>query len=103
MRRNSSLVVGFFLAVFAVMPVGLVAAEEVTLTGVFQGTEYNTHYHPIAGKVIAEDGKEYQVMDNEVAHELYHVTEGRKIRVTGTISAGPDGKQIELKSITPLE
>ncbi len=103
MKRNSLMVIGAFLVILAAMPSVLTAADDVTLTGVFQGTSYNTHFHPIAGKIVANDGKEYTVVDNEPAHELYHVTEGKQIRATGRISDGPEGKQIELTSFTVLD
>ena len=103
MKRSSCMVIGILLVIFAAMPVSIMAAEEVTLTGVFQGTSYNTHFHPIAGKIVSDEGSEYMVVDNDVAHELYHITEGNKVMVTGRISDGPDGKQIELKAFTPLQ
>jgi len=103
MKRSSCMVIGVFLVILAAMPVSLMAADEVTFTGVFQGTSYNTHFHPIAGKIVSDEGPEYMVVDNDVAHELYHITEGNKVRATGKISDGPEGKQIELKAFTPLE
>jgi len=97
------MVIGVLLVILSTMPASLMAADEVSITGVFQGTSYNTHFHPTAGKIVSNDGQEYMVVDNEIAHELYHVTEGRGIKVTGRITDGPEGKQIELKAFTPLE
>lgn len=104
MKQCSCVVIGaIFVILLALLPASVMAAEDVEITGVFQGTSYNTHFHPTAGKIISDNGTEYMVVDNDVAHELYHVTEGTKVKATGKISDGPDGKQIELKAFTHLE